>query len=259
MTADRPLSSPAISPLAAISLKLVGIVTILSSLLDFLTLLLPPNFNDKQWLLNLTTNSVDRGIVPFVGIAMLLTGFWIDRTSGKSGRSGSLLLDLRFWSCIVASLLGLVFFILTFLHVSNVRTTASDAIAQVNQQADQAATQLDQQIAGAVNQQQNQLQVLFQNEELLDQAISSGQLPEDFAQFRDDPDGLGQFLNERAGEERQRLETEIGTRREDARRQVRQQAVKSAIRISISSLLLTIGYSIVGWTGLRRLTSSNRA
>lgn len=254
MTADKPLSSgPVVSPLAAISLKFVGIVAILSALLDFLSLLLPPDFDNTQWLLNLTTNLVDRGIVPFVGIAMLLTGFWIDRNSGKGGRSGNLVLDLRFWSCIIASVLGVIFFIVAFLHLNNVRIFARDARSQVEQQADQAVNQLDQQIAGAINQQQNQLQLLFQDESLLQQAIDSGQLPEDVLEFRDNPAALDQFLGERAGEERQRIETEIGTRREDRIRQVQQGAYKSAVRTSLSSLLLTIGYTVVGWTGLRRL------
>ncbi|MBE7381751.1 MAG: hypothetical protein F6J95_010120 [Leptolyngbya sp. SIO1E4] len=259
MTADKPVSSPAVSPLAAIAMKLVGVVTILSSFLDFLVLLLPPDFLNPQWQLNVTTQLVDRGIVPLVGIALLLAGFWIDRSVGRRGQPGSLLLDLRFWACIVASILGVVFLILTFLHVNNVRITAQEALAQVEREATEASTQLEQRIEGELSQQQNQLQVLFEDEDLLQQVIDSGQLPEDILQFRDDPNALDQFLTQRAGEARQRIETEIGTRREDARQQVRQEAVKSATRVSLSSFFLTVGYIVVGWTGLRRLMSMSRA
>ncbi|NER81262.1 MAG: hypothetical protein F6K42_17185 [Leptolyngbya sp. SIO1D8] len=259
MTADKPLSSSTVSPLAAIALKLVGVVTILSSLLDFLILLLPPDFGNTQWFLNLTTSIVDRGIVPLVGIALLLAGFWIDRSVGKSGRLSNLFLDLRFWSCLVASVLGFIFLILTFLHINNVRITARDALAQVEQEATEATTQLEQRLEGEVSQQQNQLQQLFEDEALLQQVIDSGQLPQDVLQFKDDPNALDQFLTQRAGEARERIETEIGTRREGAQQQVRQEAVKSAARISISSFLLAIGYTIVGWTGLRRLMSISRA
>jgi len=66
-------------------------------------------------------------------------------------------------------------------------------------------------------------------------------------------------LTQRAGEARQEIETEIGTRREDARGQVRQEAIKSATRISISSLLMSIAYIVIGWTGLRRLMSMGGA
>lgn len=259
MTADKPLSSSTASPLAAISLKLVGIVTILSSLLDFLILLLPPDLLNPQWQLNVTTQIVDRGIVPFVGIALLLAGFWIDRSVGKSGQPANLLFDLRFWSCLVASVLGLVFLLLAFLHINNVRITARDALGRVEQEASQATTQLEQRLEGELSQQQNQLELLLQDDDRLQQAITSGQVSEDLLQFKDDPGALDQFLDQRAGEARQRIETEIGTRREDARKRVRQEAIKSGIRISFSSLLLAIGYTVVGWTGLRRLMSLSRS
>ncbi len=256
MTADKPLSSAAISPLAAIALKLVGVVTILSSLLDFIILLVPPDFTNQQWLLNLTTNVVDRGIVPLVGIALLLAGFWIDRNTSKGGKAGSLLMDLRLWACLIASVLGVVYLLLTFLHINTVRITTQSALAQVERDANQAATQLEERLQGELNQQQSQLQLLFQQEDTLQRAIESGQIPEEVLRFKDDPAALDEFLNQRVGEARQRIETEIGTRREDARGQIKQEAIKSAIRISVSSLLLTIGYTIVGWTGLRRLLSS---
>ena len=259
MTADNSFTSSAISPLAAIALKLVGVVTILSALLDFLVLLIPPNFLEPQWQLNVTTQIVDRGIVPLVGIALLLAGFWIERSAGKSKPGGSLMTDLRFWSCAIASLLGLLFLILTFLHVNNVRITAREALAQVEREANQARTQLEQRLEGELSQQQTQLESLFQNEELLEQAISAGQLPEEIQQFQGNPEGLNQFLTQRAGEARQEIETEIGTRREDARAQVRQEAVKSAARISVSSFLMAIAYIVIGWTGLRRLLSMGGA
>jgi hypothetical protein len=255
MTAENSFTKSAVSPLAAIALKLVGIVTILSALLDYMVLLFPPNFGDPQWLLNLTTQIVDRGIVPLVGIALLLTGFWVERSSGKASQSTSLLTDLRFWSCLIASILGLVFLVFTFLHVNNVRITTSEALAQVQREANEASTQLEQRLAGELNQQQSQLQLLFEDEALLQQAIDAGQLPEDIRQYQNNPDGLSEFLTQRANEARQQIETEIGTRREDARARIKQEAAKSAARISISSLLMAIAYIVIGWTGLRRLTS----
>lgn len=259
MTAENSYTGSAVSPLAAIALKLVGIVTILSALIDFVILLIPPNFGNAQWFLAATTQLVDRGIVPLVGIALLLAGFWVDRSSGKTGQPGSLLGDLRFWACVVASFLGLVFLLLTFLHVNNVRITSREALAQVEREANEATTQLEQRLQGELSQQQSQLQVLFQDEALLQQAIEAGQIPQEIQQFQGNPAGLEEFLTQRAGEARQQIETEIGTRREDARGQVKQEAAKSAIRISVSSLLMAIAYIVIGWTGLRRLTSAGRA
>ena len=273
MTVDKSPSSPAVSPLAAISLKLVGVVTIVSALLDFMILLLPPDLLNEQWQLNVTTQIVDRGIVPLVGISLLLTGFWIERTVGRGRQSGSLLADLRFWACALATILGFVFFILTFLHVNNVRLAAQGSLANVEQQANEAnaeaVAQLDEQLSqleGAQTQQQDQLNQLFQNEQLLQQAIDAGQLPEDVLQFRDNPAALDEFLNQRVGQARDQLETlrqeretQIGTRREELRGRIQQEAIKSAARISTSSFLLSIGYVVVGWTGLRRLLSMSRS
>ena len=75
MTSDSVVTNPTKSPLAAIALKLVGLVTIISALLDYLILVIPPDFANPQWQLATTTQLVDRGIVPLVGIALILTGF----------------------------------------------------------------------------------------------------------------------------------------------------------------------------------------
>ncbi|MDB9525496.1 HpsJ family protein [Oscillatoria sp. CS-180] len=255
MTAEKPFANSAVSPLAATALKLVGVVTILSVLLDFLILLIPPDFLNTDWQLRTFTQIVDRGIVPLVGIALLLTGFWVDRSSGKGGRPTSLLADLRFWTCLIASILGLLFLILPFLHVNNVRTAAQGELAQVEREATEASSQLEQRLSGELSQQQSQLQRLFEDDALLQQAIQAGQLPAEIEQFRDNPAGLDEFLTQRAGEAREQIETEIGTRREDARQQIRQRAFKSAIRVAIGSLLMAIAYIAIGWQGLRRLMS----
>ncbi|PSN16854.1 hypothetical protein C7271_20035 [filamentous cyanobacterium CCP5] len=259
MTSEKAVGSPAVSPLAAIALKLVGVVTILSALLDYLVLVIPPDLTNAQWQLATSTQIVDRGIVPLVGVALLLTGFWIESSVGQATQSSSLFVDSRFWACLLSTVLGLIFLLLTVVHINSVRATTQEALSRVSDEATQATTQLQQRLSSELSQQQSQLGALLQNEDLLSQAIASGQIPEDIQQFQNDPEGLNQFLEQRAGEARQQLETQIGTRREEAEQRVRLQARKSAIRISVSSLLLAIGYSIVGWIGLRRLLTLTRA
>jgi len=253
MTSDPAVTNSVKSPLAAIALKLVGLITILSALLDYLILIIPPNLANPQWQLATTTQMVDRGIVPLVGIALLLTGFWIDSSVGRSRQFQSLTTDLRFWVCALASLLGLIYLLLAIFHVNAVRMNSQTALEQVSTEAGQATSQLEQRLSTELSQQQNQLGALLQNEELLDQAIQSGQLPQELEQFRDDPEGLTQFLQQQADQTRQEIQTQIGTRREEAERRVRTEAWKSGLRISISSLLLAAGYIIVGWSGLKRL------
>ena len=247
------------SPLAAIALKVVGLVTILASMLDFLVLLIPPDLVNRQWQLATTTQIVDRGIVPLVGMALLMAGFWVDSNIGKVPRSSSLLTDLRFWTCLLASVLGVVFLLLALLHPNNVRLGSRDALQQVSAEAGQAETQLEERLSVEVQQRRNQLGALLQDSEGLEQAIAEGQIGGEQAallqQFQSDPGAIDQYLQQQAGEFQQQAQTQIGSQREEAERRVRIDAWKSGLRISISSLLLAGGYTVIGWTGLRRLLS----
>ncbi|QQE64682.1 hypothetical protein GFS31_13630 [Leptolyngbya sp. BL0902] len=253
MTSESALSGATASPLAALALKAAGGVAILSALLDYLILLFPPNVTNVQWQLATITQLVDRGIVPLIGMALLLAGLWVDGRVGRVALAKGLFTDLRFWVSALASLLGLVYLLLSLLHLSAVYLSSQTTLEQVNAEAGQAAAQLDQQIAAQLSQQRPQLEALLDNEELLNQAIQSGQLPPDFQQYQNNPEGLDQFLQQQVDQNRQRIEAEIGTRRAEAERRVKIEAWKSALRTSITSLLLAAGYTLIGWTGLRRI------
>ncbi|WP_017299413.1 hormogonium polysaccharide biosynthesis protein HpsJ [Nodosilinea nodulosa] len=261
MTSEPAVTSPVASPLAAIALKVAGAIAILSALLDFLILLIPPNLTNVQWQLATTTQFVDRGIVPLIGIALLLAGLWVDSSIGRVAQPKSLTTDLRFWACALASVLGLVYLLLILLHLNAVRLSTQTALAQVGTEAGDAATQLQQRLSTELSQQQSQLGTLLQseNKDLLNQAIQSGQLPPDIEKYRDDPDGLTQFLQQRADQAKQQIEAQIGTRRAEAERRVKTEAWRSGVRISVTSLLLSAGFSIIGWLGLKRLLSLTRS
>lgn len=255
MTSSTKTGNP--SPIAAMALKLVGGITILAALVDFLVLLIPPNLLERQWQIATTTQLVDRGIVPLVGIALLFTGFWIDSYLGNVRRRPSPFTDFRFWTCILSSVLGVVFLVLTFIHPNNVRLQSKDALTQVTEEASQATTQLEQRLSQEVAQQRGQIDALLQNEELFNQAVASGQVSDEQAaqieQFKADPQSLDTFLQGQAEQLQTQLQTEIGTRQEEAEKRVQTEALKASIRIALSSALLAIGYTIIGWTGLKRL------
>lgn len=254
-----PPSTTIPSPLAAISLKLVGAITILAALIDFITLLFPPEFGDRAWQLATTTQLVDRGIVPLVGIALLFTGYWIDSSLGNTPRRVSLATDPRFWVCLLACLLGLIFLLTAALHPNNVRLQSRDAIAQVEAEAQQASSELEGRLNADVSQRRAQIDALLQDEAQLQAAIASGELDEaqraQIEQFRDDPESLNEFLNSQVGEAQTQLQTRIGEQQQDATRRLRSEALKATIRVTLSSILLAIGYTFIGWAGLRRLLS----
>ncbi|MBX2864273.1 MAG: HpsJ family protein [Leptolyngbyaceae cyanobacterium MAG.088] len=257
MTSSAQSTGNAPSPIAALALKLVGGITILAAIVDFLVLLLPPDLLNRAWQISTATQLVDRGIVPLVGIALLFTGFWIDSfVAGKRSRS-NLMLDARFWTCILACILGVLFLVLTPVHMNNVRLQSQDALTQVSEEASEATNQIEQRLNAGLTQQRDQITTLLSNPDQIDQLVSRGNISEEEAaqirQFEGKPDSLNEFLEGQASQARTRLETEIGSRREEANKRVRSEATKASIRISLSSLLLAIGYIVIGISGVRRL------
>lgn len=245
------------SPLAATSLRLVGAITILAALIDFITLLFPPQFGNRAWQLATTTQLVDRGIVPLVGIALLFTGYWIDSSIGRMPQRVSLALDSRFWTCLLSCLLGLIFLMTTVLHPNNVRLQSREALTQVQTEATQAASQLDQRLKADLDTRRAQISALLEDEEQLQAAIASGELDEaqraQIERFRNNPEELNKFLDSQAGEAKTQLQTRIGEQQKDAESRLKSEALKATVRITLSSLLLAIGYTYIGWQGLRRL------
>jgi hypothetical protein len=254
---------------AALALKVIGVVLILSFLLDFLILLLPFQPTDRGWQINLATALVDRGIVPMVGLGSLLIGYWIDGAMDGGSRG----IDLRFPAFILSSLLGLMFLLIFPLHLNNVNQAKAQAINQINQEADQAERQVENQLnqfqtqlntpQGKAQFEQLQAQARAQFSELLKdetrykQALESPQLPQQqkdlLKKFKANPQELEKFITQQTDPKAlaDQRKFQIRQRKADTQKQAGETAWKSGLRIGISSLLLSIGYIIIGWTGLR--------
>ncbi|MBE9201545.1 MULTISPECIES: HpsJ family protein [unclassified Nodularia (in: cyanobacteria)] len=256
---------------AALTLKVVGIILILSFLLDFLILMFPFQPTDRGWQISLATAIVDRGIVPLVGIGMLFVGYWIDGV-GDSGPRG---IDIRFPVLVLASFLGLMFLLIFPLHLNNVRQASIQNVEQIRQDAELAENQLQNQLSqfqaqinneqGKAqleqlrNQARNQFTELLKNEASYQQALNNPQLPaaqkELLKKFKANPQELESFIAQQTDPQAQATQrvSQIRQRREEAQKQAKDNAWKSGMRIGINSLLLSIGYMIIGWTGLRSM------
>ncbi|AUT02466.1 hypothetical protein CLI64_19875 [Nostoc sp. CENA543] len=253
---------------AALTLKVVGIILIVSFLLDFLVLLFPFQPTDRIWQINIATALVDRGIVPLVGVGALFTGQWMQEASDSPQG-----FDLRFPVLVLCSILGLMFLLIFPLHLNNVRQASTQTVSQINQDAEQAENQLKNQLSqfqAQLNNEQGKAQLeqlrtqakaqfteLLNNEQRYQEALKSNQVPaaqkELLKKFKANPQELDKFIAQQTdpqGLANQRL-TQIRQRRDDASKQAKDNAWKSGLRIGMSSLLLAIGYIIIGWTGLR--------
>jgi flagellar biosynthesis GTPase FlhF len=265
----KATNSRQFSSVAARTLKVVGIILILSALLDCIILSLPGETSDminRGWQLAAATQIVDRGIIPLMGIALLLTGFWVDSSTGVSIERRNFWLDLRFWALLISSLLGLIYLLLVPIHLNNTRLELKDTLAQVDKEAGQAEGQLEAQIKSdqfkaqieqLKNQRRSQISVLLQDEGKLQQALKSPEVPKELKavleQSKNDPKALDKFLEQQAQELPNQARSEIRTRKQQKEKELRTRSRNSTLQTGISSLLLAIGYITIGWSGLRSL------
>ncbi|MGQ4650183.1 hormogonium polysaccharide biosynthesis protein HpsJ [Lyngbya aestuarii] len=257
------------SSFTGLALKSVGLIMIVSALLEYIILAIPSPGVDlkdptlwRQWQLEFTTQIVDRGIIPMVGVALLLTGYWVANNFGGSrtepNASGGY---LKTGVLLLSSFLGLIFLLLVPLHFNNVRVQANQRLQQIEQQATQQETQLDAQAKqlGTLVKAPEQIEQVEQRiDQQLQQAIESGQVPpQQIAQaeafkkqlqaIKENPEALNQQVEAR--------QTQIRTSKLEEEKRVTTNLWKSGIRTGLSSLFLAIGYIVIGWTGLRSLSS----
>lgn len=240
-------------------LKLVGAILILISLIDYIILLTTVDFQIKQTILTFTTGLVDRGFIPLVGIVLLCVGFWIESSEGSADRQTSQL--LKFTTLVVASLLGVLFLLVAPWHVLTTRDAATAEVDAIGKKAEQVKTQLDAQVNQLKGQGPQQLDAQLAEIERL---INSGQLPaaqqeqaqqkrEQLKRLKSSPKALEAEMEAQLAPKRTEELNKIRTDEAKAKDLTQGNAMRSALRVGLNSLLLAIGYTIVGWTGLRQL------
>jgi ABC-type multidrug transport system fused ATPase/permease subunit len=260
------------SAFTSLSLKLIGVIFILSSLLDYFALAIPLNLQSPGWLINFVTSIVDRGIVPMVGIAAILLGYWIDGIS-EAPSAKPAKLDLRVPTFVLASVLGLLFLLFVPIHLNNLNQAKTTALEQIEKSAGQG----QEQIQGFLS----QINALSQNPQLLSQEIQARTQVIETGQFqgrqltaeqldslrnqRDQLQGLRELAKdpkkykERLNQIKNQFETQLADRKRNAESQAQTEALKQGLRVGLSSLMLAIGYSTIGWLGLRGVGGSKNS
>lgn len=257
----NPKKSPGsrpLSPLVSRVLKTAGVVITLAALLDIVILSFPYQPLERQWQIDAVTALVDRGVVPLVGLALFLTGFWVDSNAGIAIERKQMAQDPRFWACLLASLLGLAYVLVFPLHLNNVRLEHQNAMEQVSQQVANAETELSTRLQGEIASQRQQInQLVSASDEQISQLQDSGQLTAEQAalvrRFKSDPNTIEPFLQQREQELQTQAQTEIAVRKQEIESSTKTEALKSGLRVGIGSLLLAIGFITMGWLGLRNL------
>lgn len=251
------------------TLKVVGIILILSFLVDIVILSFPFQPTNNAWQTSLATAFVDRGIVPMVALGMLFAGHWVDNFDDASP-SG---IDLRFPAIILSIILGVVYLLIFPLHLNNERQTSDRQIEQIAEEAQQAETQVNNQLSqlqarlqsdqakAQIEKQRNQVKAQFsellKDDKRYKEALENPDIPQQqkdlLKKFKADPKALDQFIAQQSDPKQlanQRIQ-QIRQRKESRESIARRRAWQSGLRVGISSVLLSIGYSIIGWTGLK--------
>jgi hypothetical protein len=251
------------STFTSLSLKLIGIIFILSSLLDFVTLATAVRLDNVSSQINFVATIVDRGIIPLLGMALVLLGYWIDSYSGTPAKG----LGLRLPIFALATLLGLIFILCMPLHLSNLNRVKTEALEQIQQGATQGEDQIKSRLA-QINALSQNPQLLEQQISQLNQAIETGQYQgreinaqaiEQARQTRDQLQGLRdltkkpQEFQKRLKELQNQWQTQLADVQRNAENQAKGEALKQGLRIGLSSLMLAVGYIAIGWLGFKNM------
>lgn len=251
-------SSTPNSSLASRSLQLVGLVMIVSFVIDILIIFFPPNLLSPQWRLGFSSQLIDRGVIPLVGVALLLGGIWIKDSEGTSGSKQGM---LRSAAVLVSLILGIVYLLVVPLHSIDTVRSRNRALRNLEAQATQAEEQLDAQLTNpqfeaALDQRREQfktqINTLINNPEQYEQALEEAgeEQAELLRQFKDNPAAIDDFINRQVNalpqQARSRIENEKTQREERA-----QVTTVKSMSQAMNGALLAVGYLGVGLTGVQ--------
>jgi hypothetical protein len=248
-----------VTPFTSLSLKLVGIILMLSSLLDYIVLALPFTPLEARWQIGYIGTVVDRGIIPMVGMGFILAAYWIDNSTGFQSA-----FNIKLPMFLFASLLGLVFLLAVPVYLNNLRTISVDAQEQIGKRAEEFEQRLQEEFnqLNELLQNPQRIQQLDQNLQQITQVINSGQIQgqkltlpqkqeleqqkrrlEELKNLRGKPKEIEKRLKE--------LQTQLRTQKLEQENQAKLETFKQGLRIGLSSLMLAGAYSTIGWIGLK--------
>jgi hypothetical protein len=248
----QPTVSSFLTPLA---LKTAGAVLILSSLIDLVFMLVFPPENlvldGGRWWLYATSQLVDRGLLPLVGIAFMVTGDWIKIVSTEDGGDRGNI--WRIGTFVLASLLGLIFVLIIPFQLSTTNDFKTQELGKISKEV----TQIE---AGIKN---NLKQINAQSKDKLkeqitaiDKELKGGQIPpERLTNLQITKSKLELLLNDPkkfAAESEQNLQ-QLQKQKQKVETQANERMLKTGVRTSLASFLLAIAYITIGWTGLKRV------
>ena len=248
----QPTVSSFLTPLA---LKTAGAVLILSSLIDLVFMLwFPPEnlvLEGSRWWLYATSQLVDRGLLPLVGIAFVVAGDWIRIVSTEDGGDRGNAWRIGIFS--LASLLGLIFILIIPFQL----ITTSDFKAQDLKKIGEEVTQIEQGIKSNLQQINAQSKDKIKEQiAAIEKELKGGQAQgERLAGLQLTKSKLELLLTDpkKFTQESEQNIQQLQKQKSKQENLASERMIKTGVRTSLASLLLAIAYITIGWTGLRRV------
>jgi ABC-type multidrug transport system fused ATPase/permease subunit len=246
----QPTTSSFLTPLA---LKTAGAVLIVSSLIDLVFMLwFPPELgadpDHKKWFLYATSQLVDRGLLPLVGIAFAIAGDWIEIVSTENG--GNRGNGWRIGTYSLASLLGLIFVLIIPFQLITTNALKSDDLQKIGAEV----TRLEQGIKGNLAQIRSQSKDKIKEQiAAVDKEIKNGAQGQGLQNLQITKSKLELLLNDpkKFEQESEQNIKQLKEQQAKAEAQAGEKMLKTGVRTGLASLLLALGYVTIGWTGLR--------
>ncbi len=236
------------------TLKIAGVVLIVLFLIDCISFTLSPNLLNSRWITNWITQIVDRGVISMVGIALLSMGLWIGNSpkptqSGKRSRPSLITMTL-----LLSGLLGIVFLLFAPLHFNASRLINAEVSKQINEEALRAESNLNSQL----EQQRSQVNALLSNDEQLkelEQQLQGDEVTEALRVLQQVKENIQQaranpaFVEQRVKRLREQGLSQIRQTQLQTKSQIVAEIRKSQFRVTVSSLLLSLGHLGICWSG----------
>ena len=248
----QPTVSSFLTPLA---LKTAGAVLILSSLIDLVFMLVFPPENlvldGGRWWLYATSQLVDRGLLPLVGIAFMVTGDWIKIVSTEDGGDRGNI--WRIGTFVLASLLGLIFVLIIPFQLSTTNDFKTQELGKISKEVTQIESGIKNNLKQINAQSKDKLKEQIT---AIEKELKGGQIPpERLTNLQITKSKLELLLNDPkkfAAESEQNLQ-QLQKQKQKVETQASERMLKTGVRTSLASFLLAIAYITIGWTGLKRV------
>ena len=235
--------------MASRGLKLAGTVLILITLLNFILLIVPPDIGSPSWWLNLSTQMIQQGIIPLIGVAALLGGIACEVVSGAAHETDAWIQTTKRRTFRLSLVLGLIFLILIPGHALAALVSSQQTLARIDREAEESLEQIELQLQ---QQQQLYLGIIDTDDDpevLLEDLIGNEPLNEEqlaqFQEFIENPQSIDRQIQIL----RTSLVERVQSRSSQAKERSRFGAWKSIARFGLTSIMLSTCYLNIAFLG----------